>query len=125
MRSGDIVYRPMNGVPGFRHYGVLIAIGGENDLVAHHDERGPVITTLDDFLGDKTLSGYSPSKLSGQSNDYILDRFERMNSEEFNVLTNNCESWAFKFAKKEYKQMEIFKAGVYALAAIMIYKAIK
>jgi len=126
LNTGDIVYRPMHGVPGLFHYGILIDIGRENHLVAHHTQsRGPVITTLDDFLEGKNLSGHVRSNLSGASVDYVLDRFEQMDEEEFDALTNNCEGWAYRFAKSKYNSMELVKAAGYVLALIVLIRITK
>lgn len=115
----------MIGNPLFHHYGVAIDIGGENWLVAHHDERGPVITTMDDFLHDIPMKGSVKSALTGKSVDHILDRFERMNKAEFDILTNNCEKWAFKFAKKDYRAKELSTGALYLVLLLIGLKLIK
>lgn len=126
LNTGDIVYRPMIGVPGLFHYGILIDIGRENHLVAHHTaSRGPVITTLDDFLEGKSLSGHVPSKLSGASVDEILDRFEAMDDQEFHALTNNCEGWAYRFTRSKYNSIELLKAVAYVAAFIVLIRLTK
>lgn len=64
-----------------------------------HRQRanGGVVEPLDVFLLGHTLRGFRSTRLSGQSEETLLERFGRMPSGRFHIVNNNCEQWAFRF----------------------------
>jgi len=126
MQNGDVITRQKRGNPLFNHYGVVVDDTVTPPLIAHHSSCGGAsIVTLDRFLGKHELKSVEKTALSGKSTAEMLQHFSNRGNDEFDILLNNCESWAHTTSMNGNRVREIAKAIMYVLFVLIIAKVFK
>lgn len=97
IRNGDLLWRRTEDSPLASHYGIAVHL--PNGLHVMHRQRanGGVVEPLDRFLLGYPLRGSRPTKLTDTDTPDLLARFYAMQAGEFNIVTNNCEQWAYRY----------------------------
>jgi hypothetical protein len=90
--NGDLLWRRTEDSPLGNHYGIAVHLPAGLHVMHRQRHNGGVVQPLDVFLLGHPLRGQKPTRLTGQPADVLLARFERLNSGEFNIITNNCET---------------------------------
>jgi hypothetical protein len=116
MQNGDVITRQKRGNPLFNHYGIVVDDTLTPPLIAHHSSCGGAsIVTLDRFLGKHQLKSVENTPLSGKSTAEMLQHFSNRGNDEFDIILNNCESWAHTTSMNGNRLREIGKAALYVV----------
>ena len=112
-RSGQVIKANVNSMPLVDHYGIILVEGNETYVIHNTPFRNAVIDRIDDFLDSRTLVSLQNTYLEYNSNDSIINRFEKQCKRSYGLFEYNCEhfigcmlnqsetspqlqSWAFK-----------------------------
>jgi len=96
--NGNIVWRRTEASSSANHYG--IAVWMPEGLYVIHRQRSNdgVVEPIDKFLKGFKLRGSEKTPLSNRTTPELLKKFDNWNAGEFDLLTNNCEQYAYRFA---------------------------
>lgn len=95
--NGDLLWRQTTDSPLGNHYGVAVYIDGNLHVMHRQRHNDSVLQPLDQFLLGHQLRGQKQTRLTGQPTDVLLARFERLKSAPFHIITNNCETWVYRY----------------------------
>lgn len=120
IQNGDLVWRRTDASPLASHYG--IAVHRPDGLHVMHRQRhnGGVVQPMQTFLLGHPLRGSRSTRLTGQSTETLLERFERTSSGRFDIIANNCEQWAYRYIGElpTFTQTDLrMLAGIIAIVA--------
>ncbi len=95
IETGNIIHSLTSGQHGmFNHCGIVMADDDGHISVIHNTpECGhPVIDTLERYAARRPITGVTPLTADA---DYILEYYRRNCSRSFNLVTYNCEHFAY------------------------------
>lgn len=114
--DGAIISRRINGMPGFKHYGVM-----NNGKVAHFNQYGLHLDSLSVFANDEVVKVVMPGQ-SKQSLVEFKNRFDKIMKKyknlKYNATNNNCEHFMSELALGERQSIQID----YAKKTLMMYE---
>ena len=97
IRNGDLVWRRTEDSRFANHYGIAVHLPDGLHVMHRQRHNGGVIEPLDVFLLGHRLRGSRPTKLTGRTPLELELRFAGTRAGDFNILTNNCEHWAYRY----------------------------
>lgn len=97
--NGDLVWRRTQRSQFANHYGIAVWLPGGLHVIHRQRENYGVVEPMEKFLLGFNLRGSKPTPISGMSNTDLVKRFDDWDAGEFNIRFNNCEQYAYRFAK--------------------------
>ena len=95
--NGDLLWRRTENSPFGNHFGVAVFIGGNLHVMHRQRHNDSVLQPFEQFLLGYQLRGKKSTRLTGQPTDVLLARFDRMKSQPFHIIDNNCETWVYRY----------------------------
>jgi hypothetical protein len=103
MQTGDLIHRKTNANDFGNHYGVAVVWpDGRVDVIHRQKHNNGVMEPLDAFLMGHPLLRSRPTPLTGAPPEQLVRRFHTFDAGEYNMLTNNCEHYAYRFSNRDY-----------------------
>jgi len=117
--NGDLLWRRTEATTGANHYGV--AVWMPNGLYVIHRQRNNygVVETLDDFLMGFRLRGSERTPISHSSTKSLIYKFDNWFAGEFDILRNNCEQYAYRFATVYNHSPDTSRRTLFAISLII------
>ena len=97
--NGDILWRRTEASSGANHYGIAVWLPKGLHIIHRQKTNHGVVEPLDKFLMDFPLRGSKPTPISQSTTPDLIKRFDSWVAGPFDLLTNNCEQYAYRFAK--------------------------
>jgi hypothetical protein len=120
--NGDIIWRTKRKNPLFNHYGVVINALLPDPLIAHHSSiTGTSIVPLSVFLRNYPMKGSSTTPISGTPTAALLVMYNTNEHGAFDLLGNNCEMWAHRFAKMGNRYNEPMKVVMVVVLVAVVW----
>lgn len=96
--NGDIIWRRTEASSGANHYGIAVWMPQGLHVIHRQRANDGVVEPIDKFLMGFRLRGSESTPLTHSTTPDLLKRFDNWYAGEFDLLTNNCEQYAYRFA---------------------------
>jgi len=123
MVNGNIISRPMMGFPMFNHYGIVI--DAENGIIADYGSRGKRVGSITNFMAHLKKFKLHDSNMMGEDSDAILNRFEKVNTDGFEIWWDNCADFMKHFGRGDLYHTEAKKLAAILIVLMLFFLAIK
>jgi hypothetical protein len=121
MQTGDLIHRRTERDANGNHYGVAIVWpDGRVDVVHRQKGNNGVIQPLETFLKGFPLLRSNRTPLTGSPPEQLVRRFNQFEPGEYNLITNNCEHYAYRFSGYNPKLTDTDRR----ILAIIIFAAV-
>lgn len=120
MNNGDIISRPMLGVPFLNHYGIVV--DAKNGNVADFGSRGKRVVSICEFMSSEKSFELQHSNMTNCDTEEIINRFEQVKSGAFTLYWNNCADFMKHFGRPDlyHKELRKFIGVVIVLIFIVV-----
>lgn len=96
--NGDLLWRRTEASTGANHYGIAVWLPRGLHVIHRQKANDGVVEPMDKFLKGFQLRGSKRTPLSESSTSSLVQRFDNWLAGKFELATNNCEHYAYRFA---------------------------
>lgn len=106
-RTGQLIKASVNRFPLLNHYGIILVDNGQVKVLHNTPFRSSVIDDLHFWLSTRKLITVDDTELVNYSRDFILDRFNMVCKNRYNLFFYNCEHFIDCMLSREQRSEQL------------------